>query len=114
MNKNNLTRRDFLAAASISTIATASGGIGAYANVSKKASKLAILGGKPVRTKSWPSWPIWDKSAEKSIISVLRSGNWFRGRGTKVSEFEQKYAELMEAKRCPARLTGKYVDFFEF
>ena len=106
MNKNNLTRRDFLAAASISAIATASGGIGAYANVSKKASKLAILGGKPVRTKSWPSWPIWDKSAEKSIISVLRSGNWFRGRGTKVSEFEEKYAELMGAKRCLATTSG--------
>ena len=105
MNKNKLTRREFLAA-STGTIAAVSGGIGAYANVSKKAGKLAVLGGKPVRTKRWPSWPIWDKSAEKSIISVLRSGKWFRGSGTKVSEFEKKYAELMGAKRCLATASG--------
>ncbi len=105
MNKSKLTRREFLAA-STGTIAAVSGGIGAYANVSKKAGKLAILGGKPVRTNRWPSWPIWDKSAEKSIISVLRSGKWFRGSGTKVSEFEKKYAELMGAKRCLATTSG--------
>ena len=106
MNQNNLTRREFLAVASIPIIGTASGGIAAYGNVGKKAGKLAILGGKPVRTKRWPSWPIWDKSAEKSIISVLRSGKWFRGSGTKVSEFEKKYAELMGAKRCLATASG--------
>ena len=105
MNKNNLTRREFLAA-STGTIAAVSGGIGVYANPGKKAGKLAVLGGKPVRTKRWPSWPIWDKSAEKSIISVLRSGKWFRGSGTKVSEFEEKYAELMGAKRCLATASG--------
>ncbi|MCH8120855.1 MAG: DegT/DnrJ/EryC1/StrS family aminotransferase [Planctomycetes bacterium] len=106
MNKNHLTRREFLAAASTGTIVAASGGIAAYANPGKKAGKLAILGGKPVRTKRWPSWPIWDKSAEKPIISVLRSGKWFRGSGTKVSEFEKKYAELMGAKRCLATASG--------
>ncbi|MFH1881671.1 MAG: twin-arginine translocation signal domain-containing protein, partial [Planctomycetota bacterium] len=96
MNKNNLTRREFLAAASIGTIATASGGIGAYGNGSKKAvhrtpygGKAAILGGKAVRTKPFPSWPVWDRDAEKSVISILRSGNWFRGRGKTVSKFEE-------------------------
>jgi len=63
-------------------------------------------GGQPVRAKSWPSWPVWDKSAEDSILSVLRSGNWYRGRGTKVSEFEKKYAELMGTKRCLATASG--------
>jgi dTDP-4-amino-4,6-dideoxygalactose transaminase len=107
MNKNNLTRREFLATTSKGTIAAvASGGIAAYGNISKKAGKPAILGGKPVRTKPWPSWPIWDKTAEKSILSVLRSGKWYRGRGTKVSEFEKKYAELMGAKRCLATASG--------
>jgi len=106
MNKNNLTRREFLAAVSTSTIAAASGGIGAYGNVSKKAGKPAILGGKPVRTKPFPGWPVWDRDAEESILSVLRSGNWFRGRGTKVTEFEKKYAELMGTKRCLATASG--------
>ena len=89
MNKDNLTRREFLAAASTGTIAAASGGIGAYANVSKKAGKAAILGGKPVRTKPFPAWPVWDRSAEKPVLSILRSGNWFRGRGNTVSKFEE-------------------------
>ena len=106
MNKNNLTRREFLAAASIGTIATASGGIGAYANGSRKAGKAAILGGKAVRTKPFPSWPVWDRDAEESILSVLRSGNWYRGRGTKVTEFEKKYAELMGTKRSLATANG--------
>lgn len=107
MNKNDLNRREFLTKASaVSLAAAASRTIPAYGNVSKKAGELAILGGKPVRTKGWYDWPIWDRSAEESIVSVLRSGNWFRGRGTKVSEFEKKYAELMGAKRCLATASG--------
>jgi dTDP-4-amino-4,6-dideoxygalactose transaminase len=103
MNKNNVTRRQFITAASAGTIAAvASRTIPVYG----KANKLAVRGGQPVRTKPWPSWPVWDKSAEKSILSVLRSGNWFRGSGTKVSEFEEKYAELMGAKRCLATASG--------
>jgi len=96
-----------MTAASAGAIAAvASRAIPAYGNQSKKASKLAVRGGQPVRTKPWPSWPIWDKSAEEHILSVLRSGNWYRGRGTKVSEFEKKYAKLMGAKRCLATASG--------
>jgi len=107
MNKNNVTRRQFITAASAGTIAAvASGAIPAYGNLSKKASKLAVHGGQPVRTKPWPSWPIWDKSAEKSIISILRSGIWCRLGGKTVSEFEKKYAELMGVKRCVCTVNG--------
>jgi len=96
-----------MTAASAGAIAAvASRAIPAYGNQSKKVSKLAVHGGQPVRTKPWPSWPIWDKSAEEQILSVLRSGNWWRGRGTKVSEFEEKYAKLMGAKRCVATASG--------
>ena len=107
MDKKDLNRRQFLTVASAASLAAAaSSTIPAYGNVSKKAGKLAILGGKPVRTKGWYGWPIWDKGAEEAIVSVLRSGNWFRGRGTEVTEFEKKYAELMGAKRCLATASG--------
>ncbi|MBN2376475.1 MAG: DegT/DnrJ/EryC1/StrS family aminotransferase [Sedimentisphaerales bacterium] len=103
----DLNRRQFLTKVSAGTIATVTAGhIPAYGDIPGKTKTLAIRGGKPIRTKSWPSWPIWDKSAEDSILSVLRSGNWFRGRGTKVTEFEKKYAQVMGAKRCLATASG--------
>jgi len=105
MNSKNLSRRNFLAAASAGTIAAVtSGPAGAYAG--SKAGKLAIKGGKAVRTKPFQSWPIWDRSAEKGIISILRSGNWFRGRGETVTKFENAYAEILGAKRCVCTVNG--------
>jgi len=107
MNKKNLTRRQFLTTASVGTIAAAaSRAIPVRAQASKEAGKLAVLGGQPVRTKRWPSWPVWDRSAEESVLSILRSGNWFRGRGKTVSKFEEKYAALMGAKRCVCTVNG--------
>ncbi len=107
MNDKNVTRRQFLATASASTMAAvASVGIPAYGKPGRKAAKLAILGGKPVRAKSFPSWPVWDRTAEESVLSILRSGNWFRGRGKTVSEFEEKYAALMGVKRCVCTMNG--------
>lgn len=106
MNENDLTRRQFIAAASAGSLAAvASRTIPAYGNISKKASKLAILGGRPVRTKSFPGWPIWDRNAdEKLLLSVLRSGVWSRNKV--VAEFEKKYARLMGAKRCIGTTNG--------
>ena len=107
MNKTNQSRRQFMATTCAGTVAAiATGAMPAHAQMGKKAGTLAILGGQPVRTKSWQSWPVWNKDAEESMISVLRSGNWFRGRGTKVSEFEEKYAALMGTKRCLATSCG--------
>lgn len=107
MNKKDLNRREFLNLASAASLAAAaSKAIPAYGNAGKKAGKPAILGGKPVRTKSFPSWPVWDKSAEESVLSILRSGNWYRGRGNTVSKFEEQYAKLMGAKRCVCTVNG--------
>jgi len=107
MNKNDLSRRQFIAAASIGSLAAATlKTVPAYSNISEKAGKLAILGGQAVRTKTWPSWPIWDKSAEESVLSILRSGIWCRLGGKTVSEFEKKYAELIGAKRCVCTVNG--------
>jgi len=107
MNRKNLTRREFLATASTGTIAAvAAGAVPAYANVAKKASKPAILGGQALRTKPFPGWPVWDKSAEESVLAILRSGNWYRGQGNTVTEFEAAYAKLLGAKRCVCTVNG--------
>jgi dTDP-4-amino-4,6-dideoxygalactose transaminase len=73
---------------------------------SSKASDLAIQGGKPVRSEDWLNWPVWNSDAEQPMLEVLRSGNWFRLRGSKVDEFEEAYATLIGAKRVLATSSG--------
>jgi len=40
------------------------------------ASKLALLGGRPVRTDSWPQWPARGPEEERAVIAALRDGDW--------------------------------------
>lgn len=73
---------------------------------SSKPSNLALHGGTPVRTADWLKWPVWNSDAEKPMLEVLRSGDWFRLRGSKVDEFEQAYASLIGVKRVLATASG--------
>ena len=59
-----------------------------------------------MRTAPWPKWPVWDESANQDMLDMLRSGEWWRGNGGHVEEFEKKYAELIGAKRCLATASG--------
>jgi perosamine synthetase len=106
MKPSRLTRRQFVAATSLGSLAAAASQAGpAYANLGQGAGKLAVLGGKPVRTKRFSGWPIWDKeNDEEQVVAVLRSGVWSRSKV--VAEFETKYAELLGAKRCLATTNG--------
>jgi hypothetical protein len=107
MTRKHVSRRDFMTSASAGTIAAiTSGTASAYAQRGKKTGKLAIRGGRAVRTKPFQSWPIWDRSAEKDILAILRSGNWFRGSGETVTQFEKAYADLLGAKRCVCTVNG--------
>jgi len=110
MDKKNLTRRQFIAAASAGGLAAAaSRTIPAYANITNKATKLAILGGQPVRqNKSWPRWPYWDENVINSIVQTTKSRIWCRIQspsGT-VPTFEKKFAELMGTNFCVATGSG--------
>ena len=58
-------------------------------------SKLALLGGKQVRTTTLQDWPVWDDKEEKALLDVLHSGNWWYGE--KVAEFERLYAKSQGA-----------------
>jgi len=106
MDTPRLNRRQFVAATSLGSLAAVAGqAVPARAAASGVASKLAIKGGTPVRTKGFPGWPVWDKERdEELVLSVLRSGVWSRSRV--VAEFEKKYAELLGAKRCLAVTSG--------
>lgn len=69
-------------------------------------STPAILGGDPVITSpGWPSWPIWNpETDEKRLLKVMRSGVWSRDKF--VSEFEERWAEIIGSKRCLAVVNG--------
>lgn len=65
----------------------------------------ALLGGKPVRTHQWPTWPIWKpETDEKQLLEVLRSGVW--SRANVVTDFEAKWAQAVGAKRSLAVVNG--------
>ncbi|MCE5345150.1 MAG: DegT/DnrJ/EryC1/StrS family aminotransferase [Bacteroidales bacterium] len=65
----------------------------------------AVLGGKPVRKKEWPKWPVWNPATdEELVLKVLRSGVW--SRAGVVAEFEKKWAETIGTKRCLSVVNG--------
>jgi len=109
MNKNNLTRRQFIAATSAASLAAVSRTIPAYGNISNKGRKLAILGGQPVRkNKSWPNWPYWDENVLDSVVKTTKSRIWCRiqSKSGTVPTFEKKFAKLMDTKFCVATGSG--------
>ena len=74
--------------------------------------KLAINGAKPVRQKTYPRWPEVDESDERSVMSVVRSGNWWlyayskeefatSGEGcSQVVAFENEFAKMHNSKHA--------------
>ena len=108
MSKKRYSRREFIKQNSM-------GGLGAavalgvvpelLANYSTGDNLPAIMGGRKIRTKGWPGWPIWDTATDEDLVlKVLRSGVW--SRAGVVSEFEKKWAEVIGSKRCLAVVNG--------
>ncbi len=98
-------RRTFLKTTAASMTGLSLAGSPMYA--SSASGKLALLGGKPVRTGSFPSWPKVMKEDEKPWLDVLHKKSWSRYYGGKnVSRFEQEYAEMLGVNRCLATMNG--------
>jgi len=105
MEKSNFTRRKFVGAVSVGSLAAvAASSIPAFGNIShsmNKTDKLAILGGEAVaKDKVWPQWPYRDEKMIEAITNTVRGGIWCRiesETGT-VPTFEIEYAKLMGTK----------------
>ena len=69
-------------------------------------SKLALLGGKPVRKRPFTSWPIFGKSEEARLLRTLRSGKWGRLQGKEVETFESRFAEMHGCRHGIAVVNG--------
>src|SRR5438128_12391220 len=68
--------------------------------------KLALLGGTPVRTRPFTSWPIFGKAEEKRLLRTLRSGKWGRLHGPEVAGFENRFASMHGCKHGIAVVNG--------
>lgn len=68
--------------------------------------KPAVMGGKPVKADAFPGWPVEDSRDENAVVEVVRSGKWGRGVGQKTVQFEEKFAQLMNAQHCLATSSG--------
>lgn len=68
--------------------------------------KLALLGGPPVRTRAFTSWPIFGKPEEQRLLRTLRNGKWGRLNGSEVAEFEKRFAAMHGCKHGIAVVNG--------
>ena len=66
---------------------------------------LAIKGGKPVRARPFPSWPVFGEEERKEVLEVLESGKWTIG-SEKISLFEREFARFQHAKYGVACCNG--------
>ena len=95
-----MTRRGFLAAAPVAGAAMQTPAI------IQTDGKPALLGGKPVRSEPFPTWPYFDGKEEKGLHDVLHSRLWGRGGGEQVNRFEAEYARFTGARGCLTTVNG--------
>lgn len=59
--------------------------------------KLAIFGGKPVRTKPFPQWPKFNDDLKKELIHTMENDGWGVGSNI-IKNFEEEFAKFHDAK----------------
>ena len=60
--------------------------------------KLAILGGRPVRTESCPPWPVFDERLGSKLLDTLRGGGFSELTGERAREFGREFANKIGVK----------------
>jgi len=109
MSSSHLNRRRFLREASAGAAGlsfAASTVIPSRCSGSATRETLAALGGKPVRSAGFPSWPVIDKNDREAWQRVLEEGKWCRLDGNYANTFEKIYAEKTGTKHCVATANG--------
>jgi perosamine synthetase len=111
MRPNPLSRRKFLAAAAVTGISSARAKRPAESTAAsgvhlQSVSRPAILGGTPVRSEPFPSWPVIDKVDEEYFLDSLRKKEWCRLNGKTTTNFEEKWASLLSAKYVTGVVNG--------
>ena len=109
MSANPLDRRGFLQRTSAGAVGLTLAAVSTSAQTPPRGDakgSLAMLGGKPVRTKPFPGWPVVDANDRESWQKVLGEGHWCRLDGNYANTFEKAYAELTGTKHCIVTANG--------
>jgi len=107
MSATNVSRRHFLRTAGAGAVGASLLSTGSLpARAVKTYPKPAVLGGSPVRSSPFPTWPIADKMEEEILAKVVRSGAWHRGQGKNYKVLEKDFAQLIGTKYCQATNGG--------
>lgn len=69
-------------------------------------AKLALLGGSPIRSRPFPSWPQWGREEEEGLLRVLHSGKWGSLHGSETACFEDEFARFLGARHAVAVTNG--------
>lgn len=71
-------------------------------------SKLAAFGGNPIRTESYPKWPVYDQRDFDAVIRTIKSGRWggFPYPGPNTAEFARKFAEMQGGNYAVPMMNG--------
>jgi len=91
------SRRSFLGAMSAAAAAI---GMIERPTTAQAEEPLAILGGKPVRSRPHITWPVIEANDERVWMDVLKKGRWCRLEGEYANRFEQDWAGTLGAKHC--------------
>ena len=71
-------------------------------------SKLAILGGEPVRKIPYPEWPVHDERDVKAVTRVIQSGNWggYPYPGPETTAFLDEFLAMQGGQYAVACING--------
>jgi dTDP-4-amino-4,6-dideoxygalactose transaminase len=67
---------------------------------------LALDGGKPIRNKPFPAWPVFDETEERLLLEALHSGKWGGANRRLLPELERKFADYHGAKHAVSVVNG--------
>ncbi len=105
---DHTTRRSFINSAAAGTLCSGVKTAGTAPAVAQTATTtgLAVLGGKPVRSVPFPSWPRIGPNEDRAWMRVLHDRKWCRIDGNHTKRFEQSWANILGAEHCLATSSG--------
>jgi len=98
MAARTLTRRAFIGTTAAGVAGTTIGIPGA--GIGSSPDALALKGGTPVRSASFPGWPQTAELDEQNILKSLRNHRWCTFSGEFIPKFEKAWAEIVGTKGC--------------